>query len=136
MLTDNYIQKSIIERAKELGFAKVGFAKADVLKKESEHLRQWLDKGYDGEMKWIEKGFDKRKDINLIMTDAKTVISLAYNYYTSFEHGNSSPKISRYAWGKDYHKVLKKKLKELCKFIENLSPPLNLSLNKSEMPSV
>jgi epoxyqueuosine reductase len=73
-------------------------------------------------MKWIEKSFDKRKDIRLIMPEAKTVISLAYNYYTDFKLYEDRPKISRYAWGKDYHKIIKKKLKELYEYIESLTP--------------
>jgi epoxyqueuosine reductase len=137
------IKNLITDKAKELGFVKAGFAKYEVLGNESERLRKWLDLGYDTDMEWIKKGFDKRKDIRLIMKDAKSVISLAYNYYTPFTHEEGKPKISRYAWGKDYHKVLKKKLKELCGFIEKTSPrPLlakegtksSLPLNKGECP--
>lgn len=120
MLINNYIQNKIKSKAEELGFAKAGFAKAEILEKESENLRHWLDLGYNADMQWIEKGFEKRKDIMNIMNDAKTVISLAYYYNTPFEHDNNKPKISRYAWGKDYHKLIKKKLKELSRFIEGL----------------
>ena len=120
MLADNYIKKSISEKAYELGFVKVGFARAEILENESEKLQEWLDKGYDADMSWIKKGFGKRRNIKLIMEDAKTVISLAYNYYTPFKHNENLPKISRYAWGKDYHKLLKGKLKELSGFIEQL----------------
>lgn len=121
-LTNHNIKSAIITKAKELGFVKVGFVKYGVLENESSRLRKWLDEGKQASMEWIERGFDKRKNIHLIMPDAKSVISLAFNYYTPFEHDDSKPKISRYAWGKDYHKVLKKKLKELCKFIEETSP--------------
>ena len=76
-------------------------------------------------MNWIEKGFDKRNDVKLILENAKSVISLAYNYYTPVEHDQSKPKISRYAWGKDYHKVLKKKLKELSEYIKQTTPNPN-----------
>jgi epoxyqueuosine reductase len=117
-LTSSYIKKLITDKAKELGFVHTGFSKAEVIENESARLRTWLDKGYAADMNWIEKGFEKRKDVKLIVEDAKSVISLAYNYYTPFEHDDTLPKISRYAWGKDYHKVLKKKLKELCEFIE------------------
>ncbi len=119
-LVQSNIKKLIEEKATRLGFVKIGFAKAEVMKNESSRLNEWLDKNYDADMKWIKKGFDKRKDVKLIMEDAKTVISLAYNYYTPFKHEEGLPKISRYAWGKDYHKILKKKLKELCRFIETL----------------
>lgn len=118
-LIDENIKKLILNKADELGFVKAGFAKAGVLEEESNYLHSWINKGFDADMKWIEKGFDKRNDVRLIMEDAKTVISLAYNYYTHFAHNEKSPKISRYAWGKDYHKILKNKLKILSKFIEN-----------------
>jgi epoxyqueuosine reductase len=117
-LTSQQIKSLIISRANELGFVKTGFAKYEVLENQSEQLRKWLDEGYDADMKWIGKGFEKRKDIRLIMEDAKSVISLASNYFTPFEHDDTKPKISRYAWGKDYHKVLKTKLKELCTILE------------------
>ncbi len=115
------IKNSISAKAKELGFFKIGFAKYEILDAEASRLKQWLDEGKQADMEWIEKGFEKRKDIRQIMPEAKSVISLAFNYYTPFEHDEANPKISRYAWGKDYHKVLKKKLKELCEFIK--TPP-------------
>lgn len=121
-ITTQNIKNLISAKAKELGFAACGFAKYEVLEDESARLRQWLDSGKQSDMAWIEKGFEKRKDLRLIMPEAKSVISLAYNYYTPFEHDESKPKISRYAWGKDYHKLLKPKLKELCEFINTTSP--------------
>lgn len=130
-LIQSNIKKLIEEKANELGFVKIGFAKAEVLEKESSLLKEWLDKNYDADMKWIKNGFEKRKDVKLIMEDAKTVISLAYNYYTPFKHEENLPKISRYAWGKDYHKILKKKLKELVQYIEDVH---RLPLTKGECP--
>jgi len=121
-ITNQSFRNSIISKAKELGFFACGFAKYEVLENESQKLRKWLDEGNQADMAWIERGFDKRKDILQIMPEAKSVISLAFNYYTPFEHDESKPKISRYAWGKDYHKILKKKLKELCEFIIQTSP--------------
>lgn len=149
LITQN-IKNRITAKAKELGFSACGFAKAEVLEDESTRLRNWLDAGMQADMAWIEKGFEKRKDLRLIMPEAKSVISLAFNYYTPFEHDESKPKISRYAWGKDYHKMLKPKLKELCAFITATSPnPLlgkegakdpdsagdtgNLQINRSEI---
>lgn len=119
-LTSQNIKNQISAKAKELGFTKCGFAKYEVLEDESARLSEWLTAGMQADMAWIEKGFEKRKDLRLIMPEAKSVISLAYNYYTPFEHDDSKPKISRYAWGKDYHKLLKPKLKELCEFITTL----------------
>lgn len=115
------IKNLIIEKAKALGFVSAAFSKADLLQEESARLKEWLSNGYAADMNWIDKGFDKRKDVKLILESAKSVISLAYNYYTPFEHDESKPKISRYAWGKDYHKVLKKKLKELSEYIHSIN---------------
>ncbi len=130
-IVQSNIKKLIEEKALELGFVKIGFAKADMLNDESAELKQWLDSGYDADMGWIKKGFDKRKDIRLVLENAKSVISLAYNYYTPFKHDEKLPKISRYAWGKDYHKILKKKLKELCEYIEEIN---SLPLAKGKCP--
>lgn len=118
MLADNHIKNLISERAYELGFVKIGFAKSEISAKDTLRLKEWIDKGFDADMKWIKNNFEKRRNINSIMEDAKTVISLGYNYYTPFKHHENLPKISRYAWGKDYHKVLKEKLKILSGEIE------------------
>lgn len=117
-LTTNHIKTLITSKAKELGFFAVGCAKYEVLENEAKYLQEWLSSGYAADMEWINRGYEKRRDVRQIMPEAKSVISLAYNYYTPFEHNDSNPKISRYAWGKDYHKVLKPKLKELCKLLE------------------
>lgn len=126
-LTSNHIKTIISAKAQELGFFKIGFSGYEVLETESQSLRKWLDSGYSADMEWIERGFEKRRDIRKILPDAKSVVSLAYNYFTPFEHDETKPKISRYAWGKDYHKILKPKLKELCKLITQtpLNPPFN-----------
>jgi epoxyqueuosine reductase len=119
-LTLHNIMHLIRDKAGELGFVKTGFARYEVLEDESQKLRAWLDAGKQADMEWIERGFEKRKDVRLILPNAKSVISLAYNYYTPFEHDETKPKISRYAWGKDYHKILKPKLKELSRYIEEV----------------
>jgi epoxyqueuosine reductase len=121
-LTSQNIRSLITEKAKGLDFFKTGFAKYEILENESAKLHEWLELGYDADMEWIKRGLDKRRDIRLIMPEAKSIISLAYNYYTPFEHDDAKPKISRYAWGKDYHKILKPKLKELCNFLSDLFP--------------
>jgi len=121
-LTSQNIKNQISAKAKELGFTACGFAKYEVLEDESARLSEWLTAGMQADMAWIGKGFEKRKDLRLIMPEARSVISLAFSYYTPFEHDESKPKISRYAWGKDYHKLLKPKLKELCEFIGTTSP--------------
>ncbi len=119
-INSEILKAAITSKAKELGFFKIGFAKYEVLGKEFDYLKKWIDEGKHADMEWIPRGFEKRKDIRNILADAKSVISLAFNYYTPFEHDDTKPKISRYAWGKDYHKILKKKLKEIIRFCEAL----------------
>jgi len=119
-LTTRNIKNLILGKAAELGFIKTGFARYEVLEDESQKLRAWLNAGKQADMTWIERGFEKRRDIQLIRPGAKSVISLAYNYYTPFEHDETKPKISRYAWGRDYHKILKPRLKELSRYIEEI----------------
>jgi epoxyqueuosine reductase len=105
----------VIEKAKKVGFNLVGFASADILKKESEHLHEWLNKNYQAGMDYMERNFEKRKDVRQILSTAKSVISLGLNYYTphSYSNGNGKGKVSRYAWGKDYHLIIWKMLDNL-----------------------
>ena len=118
--------KSVLsKRIKEIclreGFYKVGFAKYEKLTDEVDILKNWVDEGRNADMHWIERNYEKRENPDLILNGVKTIISLAFIYDTPFVHDDSNPKISRYAWGEfDYHKVLKKKLKTICKEIENL----------------
>lgn len=105
----------VIEKAKQLGFDLVGFAEADLLEDETTRLQQWLDKGYHASMGYMEKNFHKRKDVKEILPSAKSIISLALNYYTpeNYSDKNDVGKVSRYAWGKDYHLIIWQKLDEL-----------------------
>ena len=114
----------VIEKAKSIGFDLVGFAKADELVEETEKLDEWLKRGYQGDMKYMERNIDKRKDISLILEDAKSVISLAVNYYTDhhYTENNNSGKVSRYAWGKDYHLVIWEMLEELETELKTIDP--------------
>ena len=114
----NYKQM-IQAEAKRLGFAYCGFSKADFLEDEAPRLEQWLQEKKHGEMYFMEEHFDKRLDPRLLVDGAKTVISLMLNYYTDKEQEASAPKISKYAYGKDYHRVIGKKLKNLLAFIQN-----------------
>jgi epoxyqueuosine reductase len=110
---------SIKEKAFELGFCKVGIVPADVLTAESVNLFEWLDRGYHGEMAWLDREPEKRTDPRLIFPDAKSVIVVAMNYFTPYEHHDSpsAGKISRYAWGDDYHEILKERLRKLLEWI-------------------
>ena len=103
-------------KALALGFQKVGIARAEALVPEGSRLMEWLGKSYHGEMAWLEREPAKRTDPRQIFPEANSVISVAMNYYTPAEHV-AVGKISRYAWGDDYHDVLKEKLRELLEWI-------------------
>lgn len=123
MSEKQFFQKQlIIEKAKSLGFARIGFARASSLDQSAYNLAKWLELGYHGEMKYMENYFDLRKDPRNLVPNAKTVIVLSYNYATKKSQSDAeAPKIAKYAFGRDYHKVLKKKLKKLFLFIQDLS---------------
>lgn len=117
----NIITSRIKDICKSFGFFKVGIAKAEPLTEEADHLKQWLAEGKQADMEWMNFGTEKRENIFVIMPEVKSVITLAYLYDTPFSHFESPdiPKISRYAWGeRDYHKIIKRKLKEICFSIE------------------
>lgn len=103
--------------AKRLGFMFCGISKADFLEEDAPRLEQWLKKGMQGEMHYMENHFDKRLDPRKLVDDAKSVISLALNYYPSQNQNPEAPQISKYAYGEDYHTVIKDKLKALLAFI-------------------
>lgn len=98
--------------AKRLGFDFCGISKAGFLEEEAPHLEKWLKEGKHGQMKYMEAYFDKRLDPQLLVDNAKSVISLLYNYYPDQKQNSNAPKISKYAYGKDYHEVIKDKLHE------------------------
>jgi epoxyqueuosine reductase len=104
--------------ALRLGFSTCGIAKADFLEDEAPRLEQWLKDGYHGEMQYMENHFDMRLDPRLLVDGAKSVISLSYNYFPEQQQNSDSYKLSKYAYGEDYHHVVKSKLKELHNFIQ------------------
>ena len=114
----------VIEKAKQLGFDLVGFAKAELLEAEVKSLNLWLEKGYQASMNYMEKNLYKRKNVKEILPNAKSVISLALNYYTPDSYSNKKDigKISRYAWGKDYHLIIWQKLDELETMLKEFEP--------------
>ena len=127
MIQLDAFQKSewIKNEALALGFYDISFAKAEFMEEEAERLRQWLNENFHGEMRYMENHFEKRTDPSKLLEGTKSVICLAYNYFTNQEQDPSAPKIAKYAYGKDYHKVVKKKLKLLCQSIENKFGPFN-----------
>ncbi len=105
--------------AKRLGFLSCGISKAGFLEKEAPRLENWLNKNMHGQMSYMQNHFDKRLDPTKLVEDSKSVISLLLNYYPSeVQKDPKAPKLSKYAYGQDYHFVIKEKLKELTHFIQ------------------
>jgi epoxyqueuosine reductase len=112
--------KMIKEEANRLGFSFVGISKADFLASEAPKLEKWLSENKNGKMAYMENHFDKRLNPTLLVDGAKSVISLMYNYYTTDKQKDEqAPQISKYAYGQDYHDVVKEKLVELLLFIQS-----------------
>ena len=103
--------------AKRLGFLSCGISKAEFLEEEAPRLEKWLNQNMHGEMQYMENHFDKRLDPTKLVEGSKSVISLLLNYFPSEEQNSDSYKISKYAYGTDYHFVIKDKLKTLLHFI-------------------
>jgi len=109
----------IKEEALRLGFMQCGIAKADFLEEEAPRLTNWLNQQHHGRMSYMENHFDKRLDPRLLVDGAKSVISLSLNYFPSATPTDpEAPKISKYAYGTDYHLVIKDKLFQLLQFIQ------------------
>ena len=111
------IASAIKSESNRLGFISCGISKAEFLEEEAERLENWLKRGMHGKMSYMERNFDKRLDPTLLVEGAKSVISLSYNYYPQTKIDDTDFKISKYAYGKDYHFVIKEKLKNLLEFI-------------------
>lgn len=108
----------IKKHAKRLGFLSCGISKSGFLEEEAPRLETWLNKNMHGEMQYMENHFDKRLDTTKLVEGSKSVISLLLNYYPNqIQSDNSAPKISKYAYGTDYHFVIKDKLKVLLEII-------------------
>jgi epoxyqueuosine reductase len=111
--------KLIKDKSKELGFFFSGISKADFLSEEAPRLENWLAQNRNGKMDYMSNHFDMRLDPRLLVDNAKTVVSLLLNYYPStIQSDTDSPKLSKYAYGEDYHFVIKDKLKDLFRFIQ------------------
>lgn len=110
--------------ASELGFAKCGIVPAVRLDDGAVRLREWLDRGYQGEMRWMDRPEQDRADPRSVMPNARSVIVLASNYFTPHSHSKDSTegKISRYAWGDDYHDVLRERMRALLARITEEAP--------------
>lgn len=109
----------IIKRAAtQVGFAACGISRAAFLESEAPKLERWLKQGMHGEMSYMERHFDLRLDPSKLVPGAKSVISLVYNYFPETGQNEGAPVISKYAYGKDYHDVIKERLREMIDIIE------------------
>ncbi len=109
----------IKQKASELGFSFCGISKATFLESEAPKLESWLTSGMNGQMQYMENHFDKRLDPRLLVDGAKSILSFLYNYFSPEKQLDpDAPKISKYAYGEDYHSVVKDKLKELLRYIQ------------------
>ena len=125
----------IKEEAHRLGFSFVGFSKADFLEEEAPRLEKWLRDKQHGEMSYMENHFDMRLDPRLLVEGSKSVISLLYNYYSDqAQNDPTAPKIATYAYGEDYHFVVKHKLKSLLYFIEEKIGKVNARVFTDSAP--
>ena len=119
--------KIIKEKAFELGFSHVGISKASFLEDEARNLEKWLLNDYNGKMQYMENHFDLRTDPRKLVHGAKSVITILFNYYTNQKQIDpEAPKISKYAYGKDYHYVIKSKLKDFQAFISTTFGDVNM----------
>ncbi len=117
-------ENRIKEKALELGFLTCGISKASFLSEEKEQFEKWLEKGMHGEMIYLERNLDKRLDPQLLFDNAKSVISVLLNYFPKeTQKDPEAPIISKYAYGKDYHFVLKDKLNNLLEYIQTEIAP-------------
>ncbi len=118
------LARDIKERALFEGFNKVGITGAQSLDDEGRRLHEWLARGYHGAMGWMARDVEKRVDPVKLFPQARSVVVVALNYFTPHQHEQSSStgKVSRYAWGDDYHDVVKEKLQSLLSWIREQEP--------------
>ena len=117
-------------KALKLGFTSVGVVPAERLDAEESRLKEWLERGYQGTMTWMEREPEKRSDPRILMPACRSVIVCTLNYYTPHEHDDPPlhGKISRYAWGDDYHDLLRERLLALVDWIRGRSPEVNAKI--------
>ena len=111
-------------QALRLGFDKVGIARAEPLSEEARHLREWVARGFHASMGWMADALPRRTDPREILPGARSVVSLAMNYFSDTPHSEEprNGKISRYAWGDDYHEILSSRAEKLCAWLAREVP--------------
>ncbi|MBN2662252.1 MAG: tRNA epoxyqueuosine(34) reductase QueG [Bacteroidales bacterium] len=115
----------IKNQALKTGFNEIGIIKADFLSSEKEHLQKWIDNNYHADMSYMKRNFEKRLNPNLLVENAKSVIVVLKNYFPQKQQNNNTYQISKYAYGADYHKILKDDLYKLFEFINKQIEPVN-----------
>ena len=115
-------KEDIIKLCEGENFSQINIAKYEILTSEIEKYNEWLAKGYNADMDWMKNYLDKRHDVRLIQENTKSIIVLAYNYNQTTKHEYGINKISRYAWGDDYHNYIPKKLKRICNVLKTTYP--------------
>ena len=125
-------------RALEVGFDKVGIVSAELLQSESADLYEWLNRGFHGKMSYMAREPEKRLDPRALLPSARSVVSVALNYFRPGRHSSDERigKISRYAWGDDYHDVLREKLKSLLEWIRERDPSVEGKICVDSSPAM
>ncbi len=118
MIPKSQYKTFIQNTAQDLGFFSVGISKATFLQEEEPRLSSWLKEGFQGKMQYMENHFDMRLDPRILVPGAKSVVSFLYNYFPETEINSTDYKVSKYAYGEDYHQVIKEKLREFITRIE------------------
>lgn len=118
----------IVAEAERLGFDACGIAQATLLEKESAHVEQWLENQYEGDMSYLSRNKEKRYDPRLLVEGTKSIVTVLYNYFPKQKPSETDNfKIAKYAYGADYHEVLKQKMRQLLEHIETQTGPLESS---------
>jgi epoxyqueuosine reductase len=135
-MTRAELTAEVKRKARELGFDKVAVARAGALADEGARLREWLARGYQGSMAWMERTADKRADPRVHLPSVRSVVCVAANYYTPHDHTGEpgTGKVSRYAWGDDYHDVVGDRLRELLAWMRGVVPDLEAKIAVDSSP--
>ena len=124
-MSPSELKRFIKNTSSDLGFAQIGISPASQDSIKSQQLQQWIENGYHASMQWMESRYRERSNILEYFPEAKSVISVSMNYFTGNAHkGKNIGKISNYAWGDDYHEILKPRLSKLLKSIKSIKPNL------------
>jgi epoxyqueuosine reductase len=133
-MNKSILTHKIKAKAIEIGFDYCGVSKAEFLKDEAPKLENWLANNYHGSMSYMQNYFDQRLNPTLLVDGAKSVVSVLLNYYPTTHQNSESAKVSKYAYGVDYHFVLKKKLNTLLEFIKEISGNVNARIFVDSAP--